>query len=155
METNLRRGLVLGAVATGSLLLFGPLTYVLLVNLVGSIVTLVGVGPLSGWAGLAVVLGAGLIALKTAGEVAMIRIHGYQVLRRGSGSQILVRHAALTAPVIGATLLLMDFLADMILWGVTENGVAILGLSLGIIVALMWTAVRSIEFYQQGRQRAS
>lgn len=155
METNIRRGLVLGAVATGSLLLFGPLTYVLLVNMVESIATLAGVGPLSGWAGLAVVLGAGLVALKTAGEVAMIRIHGYQVLRRGSGSRILVRHAALAAPVIAATLLITDFLADMILWGVTENGVGILGLSLAVIVGLVWTAVRSVEFYQQGRQRAS
>jgi hypothetical protein len=155
MEPNTREKLIASAVTIGSLLLIGPLTYFLLVKMVESLTSLVGVGPVNGWAALVVIIGAVAIALGTASVVATIRIRGYQALRRGSRNRVFIRHAALAAPVIAATVLIADLVAYAIQWGLDRNAVGILAVSLLIIAAVVWTAVRFVKFYQQGRQPTS
>lgn len=155
METNTSEKLIAGAVVIGSLLLIGPITYTLLTNMVQSIADFVGVGQVNGWAGLAVILVTVLIALETASVVATIKIRGYQALRRGAKSRVFIRHAALAAPVIAATVVIADLVVYAIQWGLARNELGILGVSLMIIIAVAWTAARFVKFYRQGRHLAS
>lgn len=156
METTARRLVVSAAVATGALLLFAPPTFALLVDAVERLLEFLGVGSLDERFRLAVLVGfaSGLVASEAAGEIAMIRMHGYRVLRRGGTAMTVARHAVLVLPLLVVAAYVVEFLWAMAEWGVGDGDPTILALSLAVVLGLAWTVVRAAGFYRRGRQRA-
>ena len=144
-----RRAIVLGAVAIGSLLLIGPLTAGVLIGATQMIAHLAGDGLVGAQYG-ALVLVSGIIGIKVAGEVAMIRVNGYGALRRGTPSRIAMRYLLLTLPILAFPTLIGRFLVLMVQWGLQSEPI-ILGLVSIVILAFGWTAIRTIRSYRQSR----
>ena len=147
---NRRKAVVIGAVAIGSLLLIGPLTAGVLIGATQMVAHLVGDSGLVGGQYVALVLVSAIISIKAAGEVAMIRINGYDALRRGSTSQIMIRYSLFLLPILASLALIGRFLIMMVQWGL-ESEPIILGLVSLVVLALGWTATRTVRSYRQAR----
>jgi hypothetical protein len=88
-----RETLVAAAVYVGAVGLFVPLTYLVLTSILDRVVP---AGPLS----LAVNLVALIVAFVVAGEVASVRLHGFDALHRGPLPRRVARHLALAVVVV-------------------------------------------------------
>lgn len=150
---NRRRAIVLGAVAIGSLLLIGPITAGVLIGAVQMIAHLFGDGLVGGQY-VALVFVSAVIGIKVAGEVAMIRINGYNVLQRGSSSRIGMRYLLLALPILASLALIGRFLVMMVEWGLDGEPI-ILGLVSLVVLALGWAALRTVQAYREARNLAA
>ncbi|EMA47745.1 hypothetical protein C450_20531 [Halococcus salifodinae DSM 8989] len=132
------------------LLLIGPLTAGVLIGTTQMVAHLVGGNGLIGGQYVALVLVSAIIGIKAAGEVAMIRINGYDVLRRGSTNKTVIRYSLLLLPILASLALIGRFLTMMVQWGL-ESEPIILGLVSLVVLGLGWTATRTVQSYRQAR----
>ncbi len=151
---NCRKVVVPGAVAIGSLLLISPLTAGVLIGATQLVAHLVGGGGLVGAQYGALVLVSAIIGIKAAGEVAMIRINGYDALQRGTTSKTVVRYSVLLLPILASLALIGRFLMMMVQWGMESEPIVLVLVSL-VVLALGWTATRTVRSYRQGRRSIS
>lgn len=157
MSPSRQNYIVSSAVALGAFLLFGPLTYVMVVHASEIIGRVAGVNvPFTGTLGLIVSLSAILIALAVVTEITRVRLHGYAELGRGTSGRQLVRHILLVVPVVAALIVAGEFIYEMFHWGLARESVVILGIVAIVVLALTFMIVRSsTAFYRAWRQTVS
>jgi hypothetical protein len=148
-----RRAIVLGAVAIGSLLLIGPLTAGVLIGATQMLAHLTSDGLVGGQY-VALVLVSAIIGVQVAGEVAMIRVNGYDVLQRGSSNRVVMRYLLLALPIIASLALIGRFLGMMVEWGLEGESIILALVSL-VVLALGWVALRTVQAYRQARSLAA
>lgn len=146
---NYREALVLGAVSVGSLLVIGPLTAGTLIGGVQLVADLFGERLVGGQYAVFVLISV-ILGVKAAHEVAMIRIHGYDVVRRGSTREMWLRAGLLTLPIIFALAMITSFLVSMAQWGLRGEPI-ILGMVMLVIGVLGWCAMRTVRAYRSAR----
>ncbi|WP_330631774.1 hypothetical protein [Halocatena halophila] len=151
MDTSSTRALTLFAVAVGSLLLFGPLTAVVLALVGLDIASLIGITPPYGWALVVAVLAVTLWAFAVAGEIAMIRVHGVRILHRGdSRLRMAGRHLLLVVPLVAAVMKLTPLVWLLVRDGLTQSNPVYVGITLAFAVAIAWTAIRTLRAFRRG-----
>lgn len=151
MDERTRAYLITGAVLVGSLGLFGSLTYGIVVTTVSSLAALAGATAApSGLTGSAVRIGAVLVALQVATEVAAIQLHGFGALWRGSRRQRLARHLLLSAVVLAAVGLMVGAIVDAVAFGAATSDPTTVTLAGAVVAALLWVAVRSATAFGAG-----
>lgn len=151
MMISLRRRALAVAVFFVSLIVFGPLIYLLNVRTAEILAELAGVSTLlTGPLGLLVSLGAVIIALNAVWEIAAVRLHGVAILHRGSTTWRLGRHLLLTVAILAAFVSLTDLFVGMIRWGLARQSGMYVGGSLVLLAALLWAAIRSIRAFREG-----
>ena len=148
---NYREALILGAVSIGSLLLIGPLAAVALIGAVQMVARLFGEG-LAGGQYAALVLISVIVGVKAAHEVAVIRIHGYDAVRRGSAREVWLRTGLLGLPIIGGFVMITSFLVSMTQWGLRGEPI-ILGMVALVLAVLAWSLMKTVRAYRSGRTR--
>lgn len=157
MTTSRQSYAVSSAVALGALLLFGPLTYVMVVH-AAEILGIIAGGsvPFTGTLGLVVSVSAILIALTVVTEITRVRLHGVEVLSRGTSARRLARHILLVVPIMAALVVAIEFIYEMFYWGLARESVVILGMVAAVVLALSIVMIRSsTAFYRALRQTAS
>lgn len=157
MSPSRQSYIVSSAVTLGAVLLFGPLTYVIVVHASEILGRIVGVSvPFTGTLGLVVSMSAILIALAVVTEVTRIRLHGYAELGRGTSTRQLIRHVLLMLPVVAALIVAVELVYEMFQLGLDRESIVILGMVTVVILALILMIFRSTTaFYRSWRQTAS
>lgn len=148
---NYREALILGAVSVGSLLLIGPLAAGALIGSIQMVAHLFGEGLVGGQYA-ALVLISAIVGVKAAHEVAMIRIHGYDAVRRGSVREVWLRTGLLSLPIIGGLMMITSFLVSMAQWSLHGEPI-ILSMVALVLVVLAWSATKTLRAYRSARSR--
>lgn len=155
MAVSLHRRLLGAGVLFGSLVLFGPLTYLLTVHAVEILVTFSGDNTsLTGLLALFVGGASLIVALVVVWETAAVRLHGFSILNRGGQTQRIFRHLILTVATLAATLSVSELVVEMTLSGVARGEPTYVGLPLVLVAVLVWAAHRSVGAFRQGLQHA-
>lgn len=131
------------------MVLFGPLTYGILVAAVDALARLAGV-RLSDLAANVVSVAAVLVAAEVVTEVTAVRLSGLGALSRGSRRQRLVRHALLGLVVFAAAGLLVGFLFDAVRFAVAGEDATTLATAGLVALALLWAGGRTVRAYRRG-----
>ena len=143
------------AVYVGALCLFGPLTYLLVVRATEIVAELVGVDtPFTGILGVVVIVGAIATALTVVYEIAAVQLHGVAAFHRGSPRRRFGRNLLLAATAIATGLTITEFALGTFQQGVARGQVVTVGLSLAVVVGLVWTLVRAVRSFRRGFRRA-
>ena len=147
---KIRKAVVVGAVAVGSLLLVGPTTAAVLIGAVQMVAHLAG-GEIVGGQYVALVLASSAVGIKAAGEVAMVRLNGYEALHREPGGRTALRYSVLLVPLFAALALVGRFLVMMAGWGF-EGQPVVLGFVCVLVLSIGWVATRTIRSYRRARR---
>lgn len=144
------------AVAVGSLLLFGVVSYLVVVfGAIAVLPLLLAPTPLADAAGLLAHLLAIGVAVKISLEAARVWLHGWSELLRGTRSQRRVRHAILLLPA----LLAGSLAVLVVVGGITDASARetpVLLVVVGAVgAAVTWVLARSVAAYREGRRDAS
>lgn len=154
MGSTKQNYIVSSAVALGTLLLVGPLSYVLILHASEILTMIAGVSALpTGSLGPVVSIGAVLIALVVVTETSRVRLHGYAELSRGTSPRRLVRHVLLMIPIIAALIVATEFAYEMFNWGLEQGNIVIVGIAVIVILALSLTAFQFISTFFQTWQK--
>lgn len=139
------------AVFVGALILFGPLTFAILVSAADAVVRLAGLsGGLSGTLESVVQIAAVLAAGEIVAEITAIQLYGFGALWRGSRRQRLARHGLLSLVVLAATGLLVGFLADVTRFALGADDTTTLAMAGLVALALLWAGGRTLLAFRRG-----
>lgn len=150
---NATRGdlVITTAVFAGALILFGPLTYGVLVVAVDALARLAGIqGGLTGVAASVVRIAAVVAAGEVVAEITAVQLYGFDALGRGSRVQRLTRHALLGLIVVAAAGLLVGFLADVTRLAAVAEDTTTLAMAGLVAVALLWAGGRTMLAFRRG-----
>jgi ethanolamine utilization microcompartment shell protein EutS len=152
MDVLDRRSATAGAVLLGGLLLFAPLSFVLIVAAVRVLAGIAGIDVLAiGPVGFFVVIaGALVIALDVATEAAAVRLHGFAALDRGTGTRRAIRYGSLGATVLSGLVVAVAFLLDVLGWAIANDRIDYLLISSVVAVALVWALLRVVRAFGRG-----
>ena len=135
------------AVFTGAMILFGPLTFALLVGAVSILTDAVGVS-LGDTVQNVVQIAAVLVAVEVVTAVAGIQLGG--TLQQGSRPRRLLRQGLVGLAVGAGGVVAVSFLVDVVQWSLAngrQSYVAMAGLA---TLALLWAAVRTVRAFRAG-----
>ena len=151
MKDSRRRLLVTTAVFVGAMVLFGPLTYGILVTAVDALARLAGAqSGLSDLAANVVSIAAVLVAAEVVTEITAIQLYGFGALWRGSRRQRLVRHALLGLVVLAAAGLLVGYLVDVVRFAAVGEDTTTLAMAGLVALALLWAGGRTVQAFRRG-----
>lgn len=151
MTIPLQRRVLAAVVFFISLVVFGPLTYLVSVRTAEILTGFGGIDPpLTGTLSLLVTIGAVVIALNAVWEIAAVHIHGFAILDRGSSTWRLVRHLLLAVAVLATVIVVTELAVGMIQWGLTRDRVFFVVGPLMLVAALVWAATRAIGAFREG-----
>lgn len=146
----IRRYAITPAVMAGSLLLFVPLSVIVLLGAFGTVRELLGLEPAAGRVVTLLAAGLGYV---TAMEIARVRLHGIGELHRGSGPRRIARHAVLATVALAGFVALANLLAEGVAVGLGNGQPAVAAGSVACLAALAWVAVRSLRAFRGGIRR--
>ncbi len=153
MNDSRRQLLTTTSVFVGAMILFGPLTYGILVGAADALARLAGQGGLSGLPGLvesAVQIAAVLAAGEVVAEVTALQLYGFGALWRGTRRQRLARHALLVLVVLAAVGLAVGFLADVTRLAAVAEDTTTLALAGLVALAFVWAGGRTALAFRRG-----
>lgn len=150
MDDSRRQLLITASVFTGALVLFGPLTFAVLVAAADAVVRLAGLGGLAGLLESVVQILAVLAAGEVVAEVTAIQLYGFGALWRGSRRQRLARHGLLGLVVVAATGLLVGHLVEVTRVAAGSDDAATLAVAGLVALALLWAGGRTVQAFRQG-----
>jgi|GEM_PF-4985839 len=137
------------AVFTGAMILFGPLTFALLVGAVSILTDAVCVS-LGDTVQNVVQIAAVLVAFEVVTAVAGIQLGGFETLQQGSRPRRLLRQGLVGLAVGAGGVVAVSFLVDVVQWSLAngrQSYVAMAGLA---TLALLWAAVRTVRAFRAG-----
>ena len=137
---------VAAAVYLGAVGLFVPLTYLVLTSVLDRVVP---AGPLS----LAVNLVVVIVAFVVAGEVASVRLHGFEALQRGPLPRRLARHLVLVAVVVAGFVVAGSVAFGLFGFALSEGRTLYAVLSVALSLVLLVVLVRSGRAFVVGLDR--
>jgi hypothetical protein len=150
MSSSRRSYAVTTAVFAGAVVLFGPLSYGIVL---GATDVLTGTVPVSvPFTSILASVAHGvafLVAATVVTEITRVRLHGVAELRRGPPNRKLARHCLLAAPVLAGVVLLLSEFSELATRALERDGMTDVGIVAVLWLLLAWGVGRSsVAFYR-------
>ncbi len=152
MSSQLRDNAIAAAVYLGAVILVALPTTMLLSSLLFGTVEAIGYGSIleSEVAGLVVVLLSLFVGLQLAVEVAALRLHGNAALERGGSTATVLRYVLVGTTVLAFLGVSAWIGARAVLGAIEASNVAIAGIGVAILLAVVVAAVRTGSAFAGG-----
>jgi uncharacterized membrane protein len=149
MQPSTREYAITTAVFVGALILFGPLTFALLIGAVSILTGAVGLS-LGGVVENVVQIAAVLVAVEVVTAIAAIQLSGFDALHQGSRARRLLRHGLLGIAVLAGALVTVSFLVDVVRWSLANGRQSYVAMATLLTIALVWMTIRTVKAFQVG-----
>ena len=137
------------AVFTGAMILFGPLTFALLVGAVSILTDVVGIS-LGDIVQNVVQIAAVLVGVEVVTAVAGVQLGGFETLQQGSRPRRLLRHGLVGLSAAAAGVVAVAFFVDVVQWSLANGRQSYVAMAGLVAVAIVWATVRTARAFQAG-----